>query len=103
MSTPGANDNTRLDDISRPHSARPDNQDAGTPTAEVTTEAQDRELKEVRQLAQEYAHLDLEQLAPIARSEEGGAQADRYRSMFGYQWLSKACGECLQSARAIIG
>lgn len=92
MSTPGGNETPKADDLSRPQSTLPEQRDGETPVAEPNTEAQDREAGEVRTLAQAWNHLDLEQLAPIAKAEEGGTSADKFRIMFGYQWLSKACG-----------
>lgn len=90
-STLGTNDNKGFDDASRPQSTRSDQQHSNTPT-DAPSEAHDAESREVRHLAQQYTHLDLEQLAPLTRAEEAGSHADRFRSMFGYQWLAKACG-----------
>lgn len=91
MSTPGAND-SRLDAPSRPGSVRPDPFPGGTPKDDGTPEQHDSEAKEVKTLAEEYMHLDLDALAPITRIEEGNNHADRFRSVFGFIWLRKACG-----------
>lgn len=101
INSAGADDNKSNNDVSRPQSTRPDSQQDRV-TSEAYTEAQDAEAREIRQLIQEHAHLDLEHLAPLTRSRESGIYADRFRYLFGCQWLSKACGQLSIGASLLI-
>lgn len=83
MSTPSAAQQpSNLDGV--PHES---------PMADTSKEQQDAETSEIKQMADQYGHLDLNALAPMTRTEENGTRADRFRSLFGYQWLKKACGK----------
>lgn len=97
MATPETIDNKGFDDASRPHSTQPETQQ-DRPMTEASWESHDPESREIKLLGEEHAHLDLEQLAMATRKQEGNPLADRFRFMFGCQWLSKACGMAISSS-----